>query len=463
MNAPQAPAASRRDAPRDFPIATLGDVDIRPELDSRPPRLPDYELEHEAFALLTAELTRNPDNVLQKLADVALDLCRADTSGVSLADGDLLRWEAVAGTFSGARGRTMPKHASPCGVCIERDSTQLMHLPDRCFPSFFAEPRFVEVMLIPFHDCEDAIGTVWIAAHSHDRQFDREDERILRVLASYASAGWQLWKAWDLAEQSNCRKDRLIATLGHELRNPLAAFSAPTAVLEQYLGDAGSSARALEVIARQTRLVERLAGDLLDSSRLASGKLRLEVAPLDLWGVVAEAVETCRSRIEQRRLDVSVDMPQTPTIVEGDSIRLAQVFSNLIDNAAKFTPEGGHLAIAGTVDGRHASVAIRDSGAGIPRDQMQRIFEPFAQLPDIHDTSARSGLGLGLSLVRSLADLHGGTVSVVSDGPGLGSCFTVRLPVPAGRTAFANVTEADVRRRQASEERRAVRRTAAGR
>jgi signal transduction histidine kinase len=428
--------------------APFAEVDIRPELDSRPLRLPDYEREHEAFALLASELARNPKNVLQKLAEVALDLCKAQTSGVSLVDGDLLRWEAVAGTLSAARGRPMPRHTSPCGVCIERDTTQLMHLPDRCFSALHAEPRFVEIMIIPFHDRDEAIGTVWIASHSHDRRFDREDERILRMLASYASAGWQLWKACDVAEQSNRRKDRLIATLGHELRNPLAAIAAATAVLDQYVGDGGSSARALAVIARQTRLVERLAGDLLDSSRLASGKLRLEVAPLDLWRVVTEAVETCRTKIERRRLDVSVKMPEMPTIVDGDSVRLAQVFSNLIDNATKFTPEGGRVTIAGTQDGPHASVAIRDSGAGIPRDQIQRIFEPFAQLHDLHDTSSTSGLGLGLSLVRSLSELHGGTVSVVSDGPGQGSCFTVRLPVrvrqPVSSSLFAGVTEANV-------------------
>jgi len=232
----------------------------------------------------------------------------------------------------------------------------------------------------------------------------------------------------DAAAELNRRNDRLLAFLGHELRNPLAAIEAAAGVLEQQMKDT-PGLRAVEVIARQARLIERLAGDLLDRSRLVSGKLRLVVIPVDLWKIVAEAVETCRPQIERRQLRVSVELPQRAAIVQGDSVRLTQIFSNLIDNAAKFTSEAGQVTIAGSLDGGNVSVSIRDNGIGIPRDQIQRVFEPFAQLPDLKDTTSASGLGLGLSLVRSLAELHRGTVTVVSDGLGRGSCFTVRLPL----------------------------------
>jgi signal transduction histidine kinase len=415
--------------PAGSPITTLAEIDITGELDSRPPRVPDYKREQDSFSALAAELARRPHGVLQRLSEAALDLCNAHSAGVSLLDGDQFRCEAAAGALADARGGTMPRQASPHGVCVERDCTRLMNLPDRCFPALVAEPRVVEVMLLPFHERERAVGTVWIVSHSENRRFDREDERIVRKLANYAAAGWQFWKASERAEESNRRKDRLLATLGHELRNPLAAIAAATVVLEEYVEDGSGAARAIDVIARQTRHVERLAGDLLDSGRLASGKLRLKTAPLDLWNVVTDAVETCRTRIAQFKVDVSVKMHGPSAIVDGDAVRLAQVFSNLIDNAVKFTPAGGRVTITGELDRTSARVAIRDTGAGIPCDQIQRIFEPFAQLHDGRETSAAGRLGIGLSIVRSLVELHSGTVSVVSDGPGKGSCFTVCLPV----------------------------------
>jgi signal transduction histidine kinase len=433
MNAsPHAGSAARRDPPHNFPVATLADVDIKSELDVRPLRQPDYEREHEAFALLAAELASHPHNMLQKLVEVAVALCGAHTAGISLIDGDLFRWEAVAGVFAAARGGTMPRQASPCGVCIDRDSTQLMRLPDRCFPSLFAEPRFVEMLVIPFHHHGKPVGTVWIVSHSSDGRFDREDERIVHILARYASAGWQLWKAYQNAAESSRRKDRLLATLGHELRNPLAAITAASVVLEQVIARGGAGSRALEVIERQTQHIGRLADDLLESSRLGSGKLRLDIEPVNLWPLVIEAVETCRSRLEDRKLRVSVELPARQAMINADAVRVAQVFSNLIDNAAKFTPHGGRVEVSGTVDYRHASVSVSDTGVGIPRDQLQRIFEPFAQLADVHD-SITGGLGLGLSLVRSLAELHGGSVNAVSDGVGRGSCFTVHLPIAVER------------------------------
>jgi signal transduction histidine kinase len=432
-------AGVRRNPPPEFPTATLNDVDIRRELDARPRRSPDYEREQAAFALLAAELTGNPRDFLPTLARVALDLCKAHTAGVSLLEGDEIREEAVAGVFATARGTAVARHESPSSVCIERDQTQLMYLPDRCFRATYADPRFVEMLLVPFHDRERAIGTVWIASHSQERQFDREDERIVSVLGHYASAGRWMWTMRDAAVDSDRRNDRLLAFLGHELRNPLAAIEAAAAVLEQQMKDPHAM-RAVEVIARQTRLIERLAGDLLDRSRLVSGKLRLQPTPVDLWQIVAEAVDTCRPQIERRQLRLSVELPQPAATVHGDPVRLTQIFSNLIDNAAKFTSESGQVTITGSLDGHHASVSIRDNGIGIPRDQIQRVFEPFAQLPDVKDdpTSA-SGLGLGLSLVRSLAELHRGTVTVLSDGIGRGSCFTVRLPLHAHHVSASPV------------------------
>jgi hypothetical protein len=143
---------------------------------------------------------------------------------LSLIEGPVFRWEALAGIFNSYRGSSMPFDGSPCGVCAARNNTQLMHLPDRHFPALRTDPRFVETLLIPFHDHGKPIGTVWVVANDYERKFDGEDERIIRTLAEFASSGWQLWKASEAAEQANRNNDDFLAQLGHELRNPLAAI-----------------------------------------------------------------------------------------------------------------------------------------------------------------------------------------------------------------------------------------------
>jgi len=145
--------------------------------------------------------------MLQRLVETARELCRADTAGISLLEGDVFRWEAVAGVFASYRDGTMPRAASPCGVCIDENVTQLMHLPDRHFPALRAEPRFVEALLIPFRVRGRPVGTVWIVSHTDERKFDREDERVVQTLAQFAAAGWQLWNALEAAEEANHHKD----------------------------------------------------------------------------------------------------------------------------------------------------------------------------------------------------------------------------------------------------------------
>ena len=190
-----APSQTTRLKTAGRPTATLADVDIRSYLDARPRRPPNREQEERAYSDLATEMADNPHNLLQKLVEVAVELCHAHTAGVSLLEGDVFRWEAVAGVLASARGGTMPRDESPSGVCIDRDAVQLMHLADRCFPALAAEPRFVEALLIPLHRLGRPIGAVWVVSHTADCQFDREDERVLRILSRFAAAGWQMWKA----------------------------------------------------------------------------------------------------------------------------------------------------------------------------------------------------------------------------------------------------------------------------
>jgi PAS domain S-box-containing protein len=239
----------------------------------------------------------------------------------------------------------------------------------------------------------------------------------------------------EAVRESDRRKDDFLAALGHELRNPLSAITTAATLLAQRIGTDAAVKRPLDVIARQTRHVSRLVDDLLDTARIGRGKLQLEKQLVDLRALVTEIVDTTCGHTDHRgRHNVSVDLGESPLFVEADPVRLAQVFTNLIDNASKFTPDGGRISVTATATERSVNIEVRDSGIGLPADQLQRIFDPFTQLPDPHDPS-QAGLGLGLSLVRGLTELHGGTVHVASAGRGQGSCFTVRLPAAQSRAA----------------------------
>jgi signal transduction histidine kinase len=409
-------------------VALLADVDIASELQRRPRRHPNYEHESLALGMLASELAANPRNVLQRLVEIAADLCIADTAGLSLLDGDVFRWEAVTGTFAAAKGGTMPRDESPCGVCIDRDATQLMHLADRCFPALYAEPRFVEALLIPFHHNGSPIGTLWVVSHTADRKFDAEDERIVKVLAQFASSAWQLWKLYEAAAEASERKSGFLALIGHELRDPLATATTAEALIRRRVSAAGGDTQPLDVIARQCQHMTRLVDDLLDVAGAENNKLRLEKRLVDIRAIVADAVDAKRRHVEDRRHVLEADLGPEPILLEADPVRITQVISNLLENAAKYTPDGGCIAVAVSRRSAEVHITVTDSGSGIPAEQLTNIFKPFMQL-DRANAKRRGGLGLGLPLVQTLTELHGGSVHAASAGEGQGSCFTVRLPV----------------------------------
>jgi signal transduction histidine kinase/ActR/RegA family two-component response regulator len=224
-----------------------------------------------------------------------------------------------------------------------------------------------------------------------------------------------------LADQ---RKDEFLAILSHELRNPLAPILT-AAQLMKLRGDVATP-RERELITRQAQHLVRLVDDLLDVSRVTRGKIALKKERLELAHVVAKAVEAVSPLLEQRKHVLQVAAPAEGLAVDGDEVRLTQVVSNLLSNAARYTPPGGHIAVAGAREGDHVVLRVRDDGTGITPELMPQLFEMFVQGPRGPDR-AEGGLGLGLALVRRLTELHGGTVEAHSDGPGRGSEFTVRL------------------------------------
>jgi PAS domain S-box-containing protein len=234
-------------------------------------------------------------------------------------------------------------------------------------------------------------------------------------------------RAEEALREADRRKDGFLSVLSHELRNPLAPMRTAVHLLERVEPASDQARRAREVIARQVSHLSRLVDDLLDVTRIARDKLTIERARIDLGEVVRRAGEDHRSTMVAHGIDLAVSVPPEPVWVNGDGTRLTQLVGNLVQNALKFTEPGGHVAVALSAEAGAAVVRVRDDGIGISPALLPRVFEPFVQgSQDL----ARSdgGLGLGLALVKRLAQLHGGTVRAESAGPGHGAAFTVTLP-----------------------------------
>jgi PAS domain S-box-containing protein len=230
------------------------------------------------------------------------------------------------------------------------------------------------------------------------------------------------------AEAANRAKDEFLATLSHELRSPLNAVLGWAHVLRSQRIRHPMVERALEAIVRNAEQQKQLIEDLLDLSSIVAGKPRVDMRPLDPVQPLAAAVETIRPAAEAKQILLSVVLPPSPGAVQGDPARLQQIFWNLLANAVKFTPKGGHVEVRLEGAASDAIVTVRDSGIGIREDMLPRIFDRFQQAEST-TTRRYGGLGLGLALVRQLVQLHGGQVEAASDGEGRGSTFTVRLPI----------------------------------
>jgi CheY-like chemotaxis protein len=248
----------------------------------------------------------------------------------------------------------------------------------------------------------------------------------------------RLKQAEESLREADRRKDEFLALLSHELRNPLAPI-VTAAELMQMRGDVATPFER-EVILRQAQHMVRLIDDLLDVSRVARGKVTLAKVPLEFASVVSKAVEAVAPLLEQRRHQLHLSVPSEGLPVTGDEVRLTQVVSNLLTNAARYTPPGGRIDVIAAREDDEIVLRVRDNGAGIEAALLPHVFEMFVQGERGADRS-QGGLGLGLSLARTLTTLHGGTVNAHSAGPGQGSEFTVRLPASAPRSHSPGVSQ----------------------
>jgi signal transduction histidine kinase len=273
-------------------------------------------------------------------------------------------------------------------------------------PQAAPEERFIDLLYQPVRDAGGAI--VGIFAQGHD-----VTEQV---------------QATSALEEANRRKDEFLATLAHELRNPLAPIR-QAAVVAKTAPDAKRKGWALDVIERQVGHMALLLDDLLDVSRISRGKLPLRLAPVDLKSMVDAAVETAWPLVDARKHRLEVELPPHPVQMLADPVRIAQVLSNLLSNAAKYTDPGGTITLSAQERGGRLLLRVRDNGIGLSADTLETIFGMFSQVAASSEL-AQGGLGIGLALSRGLVQLHGGTLQARSDGPGKGSEFTVTLPLP---------------------------------
>ena len=306
---------------------------------------------------------------------------------------------------------------------IERD-------PDGPSSSRIALPRGLAVhalVLTPLLVRGRPLGILALGLESRTRRFDPDTLAMVAELASRAATALDNALLFRKIQDEDERKNEFLAMLAHELRNPLAPISNAVHILRVSEHDAGKLAWARELIARQLKQLVRLVDDLLDVSRITRGKIELKIEVVDVGHVTAAAIETSKPNVDTQQHTLSLQIPNEKLYVRGDFARIAQILSNLINNAAKYTPKGGRISLSVAREDGEIVFRVRDSGIGIAPEFISSIFDPFMQA-DRSLARSHGGLGIGLTLVRRLVEMQRGSVLARSEGRHRGSEFTVRLP-----------------------------------
>jgi signal transduction histidine kinase/ActR/RegA family two-component response regulator len=293
------------------------------------------------------------------------------------------------------------------------------------------------VLMVPLKTRGRTLGTIATSRYDEGNPFTPDDQALLEDLADRAALALENARLHEAerqararAEEADRRKDEFLAMLGHELRNPMASIWMAIELLRRLPADDERQAEIRDVVVRQVAQLSRLVDDLLDVSRINLGKIELRSEPLDLVAIAHQALEASRPLLSERNHQVSVLLPAAPIRVRGDAVRLTQIISNLLNNAAKYTDPSGKVQLRVAADRAHAVVTVTDTGIGISAEMLGRVFDLFAQDPAARDLS-QGGLGVGLTLVKRLVEMHGGQVRVSSAGEGQGSEFVVTFPLLA--------------------------------
>ena len=380
--------------------------------------------------------TMDPTETMRRVAREITLALGADMVGAYLADAARTRLSPVAGyrvprdmldTF-----RRVPipikNHPAIEEAWTHRRAVWTDDLPSdrRVDPEMLKTFPHQSDLFVPIRIKDEPIGGFFVIWWTTRRTFTEWEIRLLQGISDLAGIFLENAQLYRRSIDDSRAKDEFLATLSHELRNPLGAIANAVAALDRRATGDESGGRLRQIIHRQTRHLTRLVDDLLDVARAAAGKIALHVQTIDLSEVAAGCVGSLRAGGRAEALRVSFRAQSAP--VSADATRLAQIITNMLDNAVKFTPAGGAIDVDVTREGQEAVLRVRDTGVGIEPEMLPRIFELFAQAEQPMDRSV-GGLGIGLTLSRRLVELHGGTITAASEGRGRGAEFTVRLPV----------------------------------
>jgi signal transduction histidine kinase len=384
---------------------------------------------------------------LDAMLDVVIDLLGADRGNIQLLDppNNVPRIVAQRGfqpEFLEFFQEVSWQDASACGrasranqrVVIEDIEADALYEPIRAVARAAGYRAVVSTPLIAGE------GTLLGVVSIHFRSVHRPSEAELRRLDLFTRQASDfiqrskieqaLKKSEEALREADCRKDEFLALIAHELRNPLAPVRYALATMKNAQRTLDQQKRAEEVIERQVAQMSRLLDDLLDVSRITRGAVELKKSRTELTVALGSAIEAARPMLDTKHHMLSLDLPKYPVRLDADPVRLTQIFSNLIINAAKYTDRGGHIQVRAAQEGHEVVVAVRDNGIGISAEMMPKLFTFFTQAhPALERTEG--GLGVGLALVRALVTLHGGHIEANSEGVNKGSEFIVRFPIDA--------------------------------
>jgi PAS domain S-box-containing protein len=398
--------------------------------------------------------TFDPSTSLQAIVDLAVPVL-ADWCFIHLASPEGVHTAAIAHgdpqELARVRARLAKPHVLSPNTGIARvlagGPRELIQIDDEVVRQAALDEAHYEEMrasgyrscvIAPLTGCDGIFGTVTFAMSHSGRRYDERDLDTLAELARRVGTALDNARLFERARIADRRKDEFLAMLGHELRNPLAPIA--TALQLMDMKDSTSMRKERDVLRRQVDHLSSLIDDLLDMSRVTRGKIQLARRVTEIGSVVARAVEMASPLLEKRTQRLTIDVPSTGLLVDADPTRLAQVFQNLLTNAAKYSEPGSVVELTARGEGDHVIVEVRDQGVGIPGELLPHLFDLFVQGERSLDR-AEGGLGIGLTIARSLCELHGGTITATSAGVGRGSTFTVTLPRAARDATTAEAAE----------------------